>query len=228
MSNNTRTAYANPRTAYAFDAPPDADDNGARLNWLVAFHAHDDKRRRLFRNAREEREMLLMRRPVPTARAYSLFGMLLGLVPPAVIFYRMCGYPLMQKPSVGTSERLTFFLFCFAMNAICCIVGRLMGAKLGKWIDDLERASWTKMILVSLLVGLLWAIVTGATGGLIVFIIGAFFGIFCAAPVGALGFLSFTSLHRLVARGGMIDARHLWPLACGVTFIIAALILGLH
>ncbi|MCA1555820.1 MAG: hypothetical protein LC747_03925 [Acidobacteria bacterium] len=33
-------------------------------------------------------------------------------------------------------------------------------------------------------------------------------------------------LRLIMARGGMIDARHFWPLACGVVFTITALILS--
>jgi hypothetical protein len=227
MSNVTRTAYADPRTTCAADARSDTDNLRARLNWLVAFDAYETYRRRLFRYPREEQEMLLMRRPVATVKAYALFGLLLGLVPPAAIFYRAVGYPLMRMETVGVKERLTFFMFCLWMNFICSVVGWAMGRRLARSVDNLERKSWLTMPLLAALLGCLWALVTGAAGGLMVFGIGALFGMFCALPVGALGFALFTSLHRLLARGGMIDARHLWPLACGVTFFIAALILGI-
>jgi hypothetical protein len=55
---------------------------------------------------------------------------------------------------------------------------------------------------------------------------GAVFGAIFAVPVGMLAFLLFVPLHRLLACGGMIDSRHLWPLACGVVTLIAALILA--
>ncbi len=68
---------------------------------------------------------------------------------------------------------------------------------------------------------------TGALGGFVFFGIGAFVGAALAVPVGALAFAVFAPLHRLLARGGMIDARQLWPLALGVSGTIAALILGM-
>ncbi len=80
---------------------------------------------------------------------------------------------------------------------------------------------------MALLIGWLWAIGTGAAGGLVFFGIGAIFGVSFAIPVGLLAFASFMPLHRLLARGGMIEAGHLWPLACGVTMTVTALILGL-
>jgi hypothetical protein len=41
-----------------------------------------------------------------------------------------------------------------------------------------------------------------------------------------LAFAAFAPLHRLLARGGMIDARHLAPLAWGINLAISALILS--
>ncbi len=75
--------------------------------------------------------------------------------------------------------------------------------------------------------GILWALVTGAAGGAIFFGIGAIFGAVCAIPVGIAAFLIFTPIHRLLAHGGMIDARHFWPLALGIVAVITMLILRL-
>lgn len=194
----------------------------ARLKWLEASTAQEEQRHQLFRTAQEEQEMLLMRRPIPTQRAYALFGLLLGLLPPVAIFYRLS--PIFRY----ADDLLVWVAFCVAMNLICAVVGRMMGAQLGKRIDKLERASWIKMWGVSVLLGVAWGFVTGAAGGLIFFGIGALFGAACASVVGALGFLIFTTLHRLLARGGMIDARHFWPLAWGVTLVLVALLLSPH
>jgi uncharacterized membrane protein YedE/YeeE len=113
------------------------------------------------------------------------------------------------------------------MNLVCCLVGRVLGAGLGRRVDALERRSWPVMLLASLALGLLWGLGTGAAGGAVAFVVGAVFGAACAVPVGMPAFVVFTTLHRLLARGGMIEERHLWPLAFGTTCTIAALILGL-
>ena len=83
------------------------------------------------------------------------------------------------------------------------------------------------MILNAMLTGLCWGLVTGAAGGLVAFGLGAIVGVICAVPIGVCAFVLFTTLHRPLARGGMIDARHFWPLACGITLTISALILGM-
>lgn len=194
------------------------------LDWLTAALAREEERRRLFRNPNDEQQMLMMRRPIGTQEAFARFGMLLGAIPPAAIFWRIFGDGLLSS----SSDSSLFLLLILVMIFVCCVVGRAMGSKMGRQIDDLERDSWSLMLLVSAGLGLWWAVVTGATGGAIFFGLGAIFGVLCAVPVGMLGFLMFTSLHRLLARGGMIDARHFWPLALGVIGVITAFILQLR
>ncbi len=160
-----------------------------------------------------------MRRPVQTADAFKLFGLLLGTLPPAAIFFRLA-----MLWTGFVKDGLVWLLF--PMLLICALVGWRMGARLGKSVDDFERGGWGRLILYTLAVALGWATVTGAAGGVLFFGVGAIFGVFCALVVALPAFLVFTPLHRLLARGGMIDARHLRPLAWGVSATIAALILS--
>lgn len=165
--------------------------------------------------------MLLMPSPVPTREAFAMLGRLLGLLPPAVIFLRLFRYGL--DPKFG----LFWFVMCLAMNAACCGVGRAAGAYFGGRIDAAERRSWPLTLLSAAALGLLWGLVTGGAGGFLFFGLGAFVGAALAAPVGVLAFLLFVPLHRLLARGGMIEERHLWPLACGTVGVIVATIISL-
>jgi hypothetical protein len=82
------------------------------------------------------------------------------------------------------------------------------------------------LLATSLLFGALWGLVTGASGGAVVFGFGSIFGAICATPVALFAFPVFTILLRLLARGGMIEERILWPLAFGIPTIIAAAILS--
>ncbi|MBA3322979.1 MAG: hypothetical protein H0T45_16260 [Pyrinomonadaceae bacterium] len=198
----------------------------ARLYWLTNALAESERRERLFRNPREEEQMCLMSRPLSTPQAFARLGLLLGLLPPAAIFFRLFLYPSGLKPFGGGDS--WWFPFCLFMNVICCIVGRAMGAKFGKAIEQIEPTSWSVLLLLAAAIGSAWGALTGGAGGALFFGVGAIFGMLCAAPVGTLAFIFFTPLHRLLARGGMIDARHFWPLACGVTMTITALILSPH
>lgn len=165
---------------------------------------------------------MLMRHPLSRQKAYGLFGMLLGMLPPAAIFYRIFGGGLTHHSEPG------WFFLLVAMNVMCCFAGAGMGAAMARWLDDIDIVSWKIGFFRSLLAGICWGAATGAAGGLLFFGIGAVFGAICAIPVGMLAFPIFALLHRLFARGGMIDACHFWPLACGVTMSIVALILSPH
>ena len=203
-----------------YAATPGADpDTLARLSWLAAAEADAARRARLFRTPREEREMQMMLRPVAPADAYKLFGLLLGALPPAAIFLRLS--LLFNDKSDGL-----LYLIFLPMLLICALVGWRMGARLGRSMGEFERGGWPRTILYTLAVALGWATVTGAAGGFLFFVVGSIFGVLCALAVAVPAFLVFASLHRLLARGGMIDARHLRPLAWGVPATVAALILS--
>ncbi|MGA9995976.1 MAG: hypothetical protein WBP93_11215, partial [Pyrinomonadaceae bacterium] len=177
------------------------DDSNAKLSWLLAVNQHEAYRRWLFRNPFEEEQMLLMRRPIPTARAYAIFGLLLGALPPAAIFYRLFGYGFGHEWLHNDS--LLLFILCLAMNILCSLTGAGMGRLLGKQMDHQERLSWNRMFLSSLAMGLGWGCMTGFMGGLPFFVVGAVIGVIFALPVGLAAFTLFTLLHRLLARGGM-------------------------
>lgn len=164
-----------------------------------------------------------MLRPRSVEQAYGLLGFTLGTFPPAAIFTRLFGAQIMR----ADFDELIFVILLFAMNLVCAVTGYGMGRVFGKLNFQLERASWTKLLLLSPLVGLLWGIVTGAAGGIVFFGVGAFFGPFFAIPVSMIAFPVFAILHRLLERGGMIERRHSLPLAFGVSLTIAAFILGI-
>jgi hypothetical protein len=192
------------------------------LNWLLQANQMEANRQHHFRDALEEEEMLMMRHPISTRRAYALFGMLLGLFPPAAIFFKLFG-----GASNHYFSQQGWLLLLLFMNAACCLAGAYLGSKLSRIVMAVERDSWSLTLIESVMIGFIWGAGTGALGGIIAFGIGALFGAICAIPVGALAFGLFMPLHRLLARGGMIDARHFWPLACGVVMIITVLILRL-
>ncbi|HEY0006114.1 MAG TPA: hypothetical protein VGB17_15145 [Pyrinomonadaceae bacterium] len=203
------------------DAAFAVQDTGARLNWLLATNEQEAARRLLFSSALEEEELLTMRRPLDLRKAYALLGLLLGIFPPAAIFTRIFGYGLKGHSEIG------LLIFCLLMNLICALVGLAMGSALSRTAGNLERLSWNRMLLTLPLLGMAWGAMTGGAGGFIFFGFGAVVGAVFAIPVGVAAFLLFTIFHRLLVRGGMIDARHFWPIASAVTLAIAALILNL-
>ena len=205
-------------------ADPFTSPDAGRLHRLEAALAADEQRARRFRTAREEEEMLLMRRPVTTERAYALFGLLLGALPPAAIVLR---FTLMSLCGGLDSEAFPYLiLFGLPMTLLCALMGRYAGRRLAPMLARAERRRWPATLIYALAAGFVWACATGAAGGAVVFVLGALYGLLCALPFGLAGFLLFTICHRLLARGGMIEARHFWPVACGIALSCAALILS--
>lgn len=218
-----------------YASPTDAD-LAQRLIWLEAEIARDLARRN--KPARVSDEWRALRavklgRPVATEEAYALFGMLLGLLPPFAIFARILAAFFVDGGLRGrdSGNALLFWGALFLlMNAVCCLVGRHFGAYLGRTNGDVRARPWPAFIFISLLEGVAWGGVTGAAGGAIGFGFGAFFGAACAIPIALLAFPVFAVLHRALSHGGMIEERQLWPLALGIPFNVAVLILswGIH
>ena len=200
-------------------------DVNARINWLKGELARAEW------NAPElvkGDERAAARRAVPLGRAftnseaYAWFGALLGLLPPAAIFGRFL-YSV-----AGQENFIVPLLVCVGMTVVCCLVGRAFAAHIGKLVEGPAGRSWPRLLFGSLLLATLWGIVTGGAGGAVCFGFGALFGPFFAVPVALAAFPVFMTFHRLLTRGGMIEARSLWPLAYGVPGVIAATILSIE
>lgn len=190
------------------------------MNWLVKANAAAEARSS---RAPLEEKIMMMRRPVSIERAYALFGLLLGALPSASIFLKLFG-----RHSSSSEILLSGWSWLFLLSSIACgLAGRFIGSKLSSGAEVAERGSWVRMLFNAPLIGALWGLCTGVLGGFILFYFGAIFGAIFAIPVGMLAFMLFMPLHRLLSHGGMIEAQHLWPLACGVTLTLTALILGL-
>jgi hypothetical protein len=209
-------------------APPaDAELTQRRLTWLTAELARDESRRKLSRT--EEERALSLLGPRTTEAAYAWFGTFLGLLPPFAIFARILGRALAESTSrhLPTADGALYWgLLFLSMNAVCCLVGRKFGAHLGRKMGDPRRWSWPALVFCSMLMGVAWAVVTGGAGGALGLGIGAVVGVLCAMPVALAAFPVFATLHRAHSHGGMIEARQLWPLALGIPFYAAVLILS--
>lgn len=159
----------------------------------------------------------MMRDPLPVPRAYARFGLLLGALPVAALFFRL----IFHLPNL-----VPLWPLFLVMEILCAVAGWRMASWLGRKTEASAVQSWHEFVYDAMEAGAMWAVVTGALGGIPFFVVGSFFGALLALPIGIIAFTVFMPLHRLLARGGMIDARHLWPLACGVVATITALILS--
>jgi hypothetical protein len=210
-----------------YASPTDAD-LAQRLIWLRAEIARDEARGKLWRDEEERAQSMLD--PRTPEEAYAWFGTYLGLLPPFALFASGLARAFTRDSyggSQATDALLFWGLFCLAMNSVCCLVGRKFGARLGRRMGDPRRWSWPATFFCSMLMGAMWAVVTGGAGGAVGFGVGAIFGIVYAMPVALVAFPVFAVLHRALSHGGMIEERQLWPLALGIPFFVAVLIIRL-
>ncbi|MDT5295016.1 MAG: hypothetical protein QOJ76_1896 [Acidobacteriota bacterium] len=120
-----------------------------------------------------------------TEEAYAWFGTFLGLFPPFAIFARILGVAFIGhvQRRLATADGLLYWvLFMLTMNAVCCFVGRRIGASIGRSVGDPRARSWPAYVVLSLLSAVAWGIVTGAAGGAVAFLVGAVAGVACAVP----------------------------------------------
>jgi hypothetical protein len=172
----------------------------------------------MYQSDREKLEADLMKNPLGLEKTFSYFGLLLGAFPPAAMFVRFA--------IDGRVEGWVFGVM-FIINLISAVVGFFSGKVVAKIIRPVENSRWSAMLLILPFIGLLWGAVSGAAGGIIVFVFGAFFGAILGGLVGSAALPIFTVFHRLLKKGELIELKHFLPVAFGVTFIICGFILGL-
>lgn len=163
-----------------------------------------------------------MKHPLDFEKTYANFGLMLGAIPPMAIFARF-----LMDASGFRSEEAWIFVLMSVVITVSATTGYVSGRLIGKITRELEKMHWSVMLPILPFIGMLWGVISGGTGGLIVFLFGAVFGAMFGAAVGAIALPIFVILHRLMKKGEMIDSKHFLPIAFGVTFVISALILGL-
>ena len=163
-----------------------------------------------------------MKNPLSTEKSYAYFGILLGTFPPAAFFIR-----LLSDTRSWRGEDAWVLGVVAIVILISSVVGFFSGKLIGKIVREAEKLSWTKMVLILPLIGILWGMISGGAGGIIIFVIGAVFGAFLGAVVGSFALTLFTVFHRLLKRGDQIEKKHFLPLAFGISLIISAFMLGL-
>lgn len=162
-----------------------------------------------------------MKNPIAFKDAFAYFGLLLGAFPPAAIFAKF-----ITNAGNFRGEDIWVLGVMAIINLISATIGYFSGKLVGKIVFELEKQRWIYMLLALPFVGILWGIIAGGAGGIIVFVIGAIFGAGFGAAVGAAALPIFSIFHRLLKKGDAIDRRQFLPLAFGVTFIVCAFILG--
>jgi len=212
---STQTVDRRPGVAPGFD-----ETALKNLSILLEINAENAREKARFRSDKERREAEALRRPLDPKKAFSYFGLMLGVLPPATIFTSFAVETDVLRNGVWVIGILLI------MNLLSAVVGFFSGRWIGRMVAGLEKMSWTKMIVLLPFVGILWGFMAGGASGFVVFGFGAIFGAIIGGMVGAVALTAFGIFHRLLQRGRLIEAKHFLPLALGVTFCICSFILG--
>jgi len=175
-----------------------------------------------FISEREKLEASLMKNPLSAEKTFARFGLLLGVFPPAALFTRF-----FIDSRIFQSEDVWILGVAAIVTLISTVVGYFSGKFIGNVVIETEKLSWSKMLTILPFVGILWGIMAGGAGGIIIFGVGAFFGALIGSLVGSVALPFFSIFHRLLKRGDKIESNHFLPLAFGIAFIISAFFLGL-
>lgn len=187
---------------------------------MLALNRETANQKAIFHNQQERFEAELMENPIKTNKAFALFGLMLGTFPPLAMFSKF----IFQNLKSDDYWLVPLLLF---VNFVCATVGYFSGKLVGKMVAEVEKYSWTAMILILPFIGILWGIMAGGAGGLFIFVIGAIFGAVVAALVGIVALPIFTVFHRWLKKGDVIERDQFLPIAMGITLIISALFFGL-
>lgn len=220
-NRRTQTITRQPVISSVKDPGSDRELTEKRLNTLLALNAETAREKALFSSDSERLGAALIKNPLNPETALSYFGLLLGTFPPAAIFTRF----FMDAGFRGDDFWILGVLAI--VNLISAVVGYFSGKLIGKMVREVEKIGWWQMLLILPFIGILWGIMAGGAGGVIIFIIGAFFGAYFGALVGSVALPLFVVFHRWLKKGDLIERNQFLPIAFGVTLTICAFILGL-
>ncbi|HUR99318.1 MAG TPA: hypothetical protein VMZ26_14735 [Pyrinomonadaceae bacterium] len=176
----------------------------------------------MYRTEAERVAASLMTFPVGSRKTYSYFGWMMGTLPPFAMVFKIIGETALYN---------RFSILLITLLAMAGLATGIVGYATGRFIPAaVGYASSFRLpnraLLLSMF-GLAWGAVSGAIGGLFLFVVGSVFAGIVGGLVGAVALPVLATLHSLMRRGDVIEARHFLPIAFGITLTLCGLIAGL-
>ncbi len=162
-----------------------------------------------------------MVRPIPSKKAFAYFGFMLGSMPPASIALKMVAENPVREPM-----QVLFIVFLACAGLVTGTVGYATGRYVPSAMSTVSNFRVPNRIAMLSLIGLVWGAISGAAGGLFLFIIGSIFAAIVGGIVGAVVVPIFAVLHHLLRRGDVIEMKHFLPISFGISLVLCAFILG--
>ena len=152
------------------------------------------------------------------AGSLRLFGVAIGTVPTAAILFRL--FVLDSSPNPGV------LLLAILATAVTGLVGYLTAGGTAKALERVLSTSFLRSLLLVPIIGLAWGVISGAAGGLFLFVLGALVGGVIGGMVAGTALPLFVGLFSLAAEEGDISIKRFLPIAAGISGSAAALFLG--
>ena len=130
-----------------------------------------------------------------------------------------------EGAGTGSSDAL-FLILLLTAAVVTGMVGYATGRFVPGLIGRVADFRIPNRIAMFSLIGVAWGAVSGAAGGLFLFVIGAIFAGIAGGIVGAITVPILIVFHNALRRGDLIEIKHFLPIAFGLTLSLCALILG--
>ncbi len=201
----------------------DSDDSVVeqRLERLLELNAELLREKTMYRSERERIEASLMTRPIDSRKTFAYFGLIFGALPPAALVFKIIGetMPVEQAP-------ILFLILLSAAGVGTGVAGYASGRFIPSMIERIGKVHVMNRLALLSLTGFAWGAVSGAIGGLFLFIIGSVFAAITGGVVGAVALPVMVGLRAPLRRGDYIELKHFLPIAFGITLSLCALVLG--
>ena len=192
-----------------------------RVEHLLRLNAEIARQKSLFGNDEEKRRAFLMTRPMDSRQAFGAFGMMISALPPLALVIKIL-------VNDGVHAATGLLLLIAAAGTVTGVVALKLGQR---YVPGALRStsgfSVPNRVALWALTGSLWGAISGAAGGLVIFLVGSIFAAIAGGIVGALTVPVMVALLSSVRVGDFVETKHFLPIAFGVTLSICAFILGL-
>lgn len=157
-------------------------------------------------------------RRLDLSTSLRFFGIAIGTVPTAAILFRLFVLDSSPNPAV--------LLLAVLATLVTGLVGYLTAGVTAATLERVLSTSFLRSLLLVPIIGLAWGIISGAAGGLFLFVLGALVGGVIGGMVAGTALPLFVGLFNLTAEEGEISVKRFLPIAAGISGSVAALFLG--
>ncbi len=202
---------------------PDSDDRivEQRVAALLKINAEIAREKIVYRNDRERLDAFLMTYPIDSRKAFAYFGLMIGSLPPFALVLK-----IISETMPPSSIPIMFLVLLTAAGVMTGIAGYASARFIPSAIDRVSHFGLPNRIALLTLIGFGWGAVSGAVGGLFLFIVGAIFAGIVGGIIGAVTFPVLVVLFSSLRRGDFIEMKHFLPIAFGITLSLCAFILS--